>query len=89
MNEQLRKLYVFARTGFQLLAVKYREQCWCGNSYTNARMISERNCTMTCSGDSSQTCGGSYAMEIYYTVPRGEACVCHFVTWIMLARSRN
>ena len=81
MNEHLWKLCVLARIGFPLLAVEFSHECWCGNSHSDALMISERRCNLTCSGDSSKTCGGSNAMEIYNTVPRGETCVWLLITY--------
>jgi glucan endo-1,3-alpha-glucosidase len=42
-------------------------ECWCANSITSGA-TSSTGCTMTCSGNSAQTCGGSWAINIYQVV---------------------
>jgi hypothetical protein len=51
--------------GFAYAGVQYSTWCFCGNSY--GRFGTASNCTMSCGGDSSQTCGGSYANSVYST----------------------
>lgn len=40
-------------------------ECYCANSIVNGATTST-GCTMTCSGNSAQTCGGSYAINVYH-----------------------
>jgi hypothetical protein len=51
--------------GFAYAGVQCSTWCFCGNSY--GRFGTASNCTMPCGGDSSQTCGGSYANSVYST----------------------
>ncbi len=41
------------------------EECFCGGDDYGVYGDST-NCTMACSGDSTQTCGGSWALSVYY-----------------------
>ena len=45
--------------------------CWCGNV---PPYIESSNCTTTCSGDSSKTCGGSGYSATFYTVHNQSKC---------------
>ncbi|KAJ3994580.1 glycosyl hydrolase family 71-domain-containing protein [Lentinula boryana] len=48
---------------------EYSTQCYCGNSLTNngatGTIVASSNCNDKCGGDSSQTCGGSYYLNLY------------------------
>src|SRR5262249_53265626 len=50
------------KAGFAYAGVQYTSECWCGNSY--GRYGTSTNCTMTCSGDSTQICGGAWANDV-------------------------
>jgi len=52
-----------ANAGYAYAAVQYSYQCFCGNSYGKAG--TSTSCTMSCNGNSNQTCGGPYANNIY------------------------
>ena len=59
-----------SQQGYQLSGTEYSRECYCGSSITQcAPALAQSSCSNTCSGDSSQTCGGSNAIEIY--APRG------------------
>src|SRR5262249_6136593 len=61
--------------GFAYAGVQYSSECWCGNSY--GRYGTSTNCNMTCSGDSTQICGGPWANDVYAvhsTPPVDGAC---------------
>ena len=49
--------------GFAYAGTQYSKWCFCGNSYGNSG--SANNCNMPCSGNSSETCGGSWANSVY------------------------
>ena len=51
--------------GFKYAGVQYGDQCFCGNSIS--RYGTSSACTMPCSGDSTQTCGGVWANSVYQT----------------------
>ncbi|KAJ3864516.1 glycosyl hydrolase family 71-domain-containing protein [Lentinula novae-zelandiae] len=48
---------------------EYSTQCYCGNSITNngatGSVVASSNCNSKCGGDSSQSCGGSYYLNLY------------------------
>merc|ERR1712225_118817 len=50
--------------GFVYYGVEYGSECWCGNSFPSSTVVSTQ-CVMPCSGDGSQICGGSYALNMY------------------------
>ncbi|CAN0001564.1 unnamed protein product, partial [Sphacelaria rigidula] len=52
------------------------EQCFCGSSIDNPAVHGvSTDCDMPCSGDSSQLCGGRYAINVFkYTNYRSLGC---------------
>lgn len=48
---------------FQYAGTQYGRWCFCGQSY--GRSGAAGNCGMPCSGNSGQTCGGSWANSVY------------------------
>ncbi|ORY86870.1 hypothetical protein BCR37DRAFT_376149 [Protomyces lactucae-debilis] len=58
--------------GFTYAGVEYSGECYCDSQIrNNPQTVS--SCSMACSGDSSQTCGGSNAIQVYTlgAVPSG------------------
>ncbi|KAG8814910.1 hypothetical protein FRC19_001415, partial [Serendipita sp. 401] len=51
--------------GFNLAGVEFGRECFCGNTIIGNNQPSDSSCTMACSGDSAQTCGGTDAINIY------------------------
>ncbi|KAK8167604.1 WSC domain-containing protein [Phyllosticta citribraziliensis] len=49
--------------GFQFAGTQYSSECWCGNTLP-ATNTSLSDCSMTCSGDSSQKCGAGYRISV-------------------------
>ncbi|KIY48189.1 hypothetical protein FISHEDRAFT_7532, partial [Fistulina hepatica ATCC 64428] len=54
-----------AKKGYTYAGVEDGYQCFCGSSYNGGTPASGTGCTTVCPGDSSQTCGGSYRIQIY------------------------
>jgi len=50
--------------GFPLGGTEYSDECYCGNSILYNYGTSN-GCSMTCSGDSNEICGGPNAINIY------------------------
>ena len=55
---------------FAPLLRQYGEECWCDTAQgdTNYRFDmhgSSTSCTMPCSGDASEICGGRWGMSVY------------------------
>ncbi|GJE88413.1 WSC-domain-containing protein [Phanerochaete sordida] len=52
--------------GYVYAGVEYGNQCRCGTGFSAAPSpIDPSNCHKACSGDAQQTCGGSYAIQLY------------------------
>ncbi|TFK82488.1 WSC-domain-containing protein [Polyporus arcularius HHB13444] len=56
-----------ASHGLPLAGIEYGSECYCGASFENGlgTPIDEATCSMGCSGDSSSTCGGSWALTAF------------------------
>ncbi|KAL9596717.1 MAG: hypothetical protein Q9219_005628 [cf. Caloplaca sp. 3 TL-2023] len=53
-------------TGYQYFGIEYSSECFCGNSLgSGATLKGDGDCGMTCSGNSTQYCGGSQRLTIY------------------------
>merc|ERR1711920_215782 len=48
-----------------LVGVEYGTQCFCGHGFAVKQPQSSDKCSMKCAGNSSDTCGGSYAIEVF------------------------
>jgi len=51
--------------GFSVSGTEYGSQCFCGNSIQGPEKLDESSCDMACDGDSTDTCGGSWALSVY------------------------
>jgi hypothetical protein len=53
--------------GFQLAAVEYSAECYCGNELVNGASLDKvsEQCVMPCGGDSTTLCGGPNALQLY------------------------
>ncbi|EJT99498.1 WSC-domain-containing protein, partial [Dacryopinax primogenitus] len=53
--------------GYIYAGVEYGSQCYCGNTLSNGAggTASSSDCNIACSGNSAETCGGSYRLNLY------------------------
>ncbi|PFH61687.1 hypothetical protein XA68_16570 [Ophiocordyceps unilateralis] len=51
--------------GHGLAGTEYGGQCYCGNDLFGSKKLDEAQCDMTCEGDRSALCGGSWALSVY------------------------
>ncbi|ODN82718.1 hypothetical protein L202_01005 [Cryptococcus amylolentus CBS 6039] len=58
-----------AGLGYQYAGVEYYNECYCGNTAppSTKKDSTDAKCLYACKGDSTQTCGGSARLGIYYT----------------------
>jgi hypothetical protein len=57
------------QAGFTYAGVEYGYECWCGNSLPEVtHELLADSCSQTCPGDSSETCGGVGAIELFHAV---------------------
>lgn len=59
--------YGCAELGYSLGGLIFGNRCRCGNTWTGGQIYPDSNCNSPCSGNSSETCGGSYKTELYDT----------------------
>ncbi|KAH9057390.1 carbohydrate-binding WSC [Lactarius vividus] len=53
----------------QYAGVENGEDCYCGNDDpASVEIVSFDQCNIKCPGDSSETCGGSSHLDLYWTV---------------------
>jgi hypothetical protein len=53
-------------TQYKYFGVEYSRECYCGNSLSAASVIAtDGRCSMTCSGNSSEICGGPNGLTLY------------------------
>merc|ERR1711953_394785 len=61
--------------GFLFAGVQIGLECWCGNDAPpEDRIVDMAECDSSCSGDSTQKCGGAWRMNVYIGL-----LVCFFV----------
>ena len=53
--------------GYKYAGLQAASYCLCGDSYGNHGKALESQCSMTCSGESSQICGDDMTNSIYTT----------------------
>ncbi|KAL8689037.1 MAG: hypothetical protein Q9218_005195 [Villophora microphyllina] len=54
--------------GYNFFGIEYSSECYCGNTIANAATkAAEGDCSMTCSGNSTQYCGGGQRLTVYGT----------------------
>jgi len=58
-------LWLLLNKHLLLWCVQNGSECFCGNSYD--RLGTANNCNRPCSGNSTQICGGPWALSVYYT----------------------
>lgn len=52
--------------GFSTAGTKNGKECWCGHSIAeNVQLLPATACSTTCQGESSDYCGGTWAVSIY------------------------
>jgi hypothetical protein len=54
-----------AKAGYAYAGLQYSAQCFCGNTY--GRYGASTACTMPCSANTSEICGGTWANSVYST----------------------
>ncbi|KAL8765358.1 MAG: hypothetical protein Q9209_007544 [Squamulea sp. 1 TL-2023] len=53
-------------SAYTYMAVEYMSECYCGNTIgTGAVVATNGGCTMACSGNAGQLCGGSFRLNFY------------------------
>ena len=58
------KILCFVDNSYGYAGVQAGDECWCGNN-APTNPVAQSECSMSCSGDTSQKCGGPWRMNIY------------------------
>lgn len=58
-------LQICEERGFKFGGVEYGEQCYCGNTIPSQIHFDSALCTMPCSGNAAETCGGFWGMQLF------------------------
>ncbi|KAI6382687.1 hypothetical protein MCOR25_000498 [Pyricularia grisea] len=53
------------KSGYKLAGTEDGTECYCGNYVYNSYLIDDSRCSSPCSGDSTASCGGPWALAIY------------------------
>ncbi|CZR61108.1 related to glyoxal oxidase precursor [Phialocephala subalpina] len=53
------------QNNYALSGVEYSSQCYCGNGISSASSFGQTGCTMTCSGNTAEYCGGSDRLSVF------------------------
>jgi hypothetical protein len=62
--------------GFAVAGLSYYGECWAGAAISSASTtLPASKCTMLCKGNSAQECGGSAALDIYYSTSVSSSAV--------------
>lgn len=57
-----------AAAGFSVAGMEYASECWCANGLSSgSKKVSDDFCSMSCSGNSTQSCGGPSLLSVYST----------------------
>lgn len=52
--------------GFAMFGLEYSSECWCGDALDESSVVAiEEDCSMVCSGDPAQKCGGPNRLSVY------------------------
>ncbi|KAK8865867.1 hypothetical protein IAR55_001015 [Kwoniella newhampshirensis] len=60
--------------GFAFAGVEFGDECYCGQSLPDNITYSDTACNVNCDGDASETCGGSWALELFELVSAASNC---------------
>ncbi|KAL8752627.1 MAG: hypothetical protein Q9184_005668, partial [Pyrenodesmia sp. 2 TL-2023] len=53
-------------SSYNFFGIEYRNECFCGSTITNnAAKVADGDCSMTCSGNATQFCGGANRLTVY------------------------
>jgi hypothetical protein len=54
--------------GFPYAGAEYSQECWCDSGYASgATKAAESDCSMACTGDDTEPCGGPSRLSVFHT----------------------
>ncbi|OWZ54809.1 glucan endo-1,3-alpha-glucosidase agn1 [Cryptococcus neoformans c45] len=58
-------LTICENRGYVFAGLQFSDECYCGNSLLQSTSYDSTRCDMSCAGDSEDTCGGTWAIELF------------------------
>ena len=62
--------------GYAFAGVEYGQECYCGSSVPTTITYSDTLCTSPCTGDSTETCGGGWGLDLYELISSANSTSC-------------
>ena len=62
--------------GYTFAGVEYGEECYCGSSVPTSITYSDTACNVACTGESTEICGGGWALDLYELVSATNVTSC-------------
>lgn len=67
-NSPRKCIYLCLQSGFPYAGVQHGTECFCGNDEPkSSAKLPDPSCNMKCSGDSKESCGGYFTMNVFET----------------------
>ncbi|RXK35703.1 hypothetical protein M231_07031 [Tremella mesenterica] len=60
--------------GFTYAGVEFGEECYCGNKLPTSLNYKDGGCTVVCTGNSGEMCGGEWTLDLYELVSGSTSC---------------
>ncbi|MCJ1242521.1 hypothetical protein MMC14_010529, partial [Varicellaria rhodocarpa] len=54
-----------SRNNYGLAGLEYGQECWCANALQSYSVLGQTDCSMACTGNSSELCGGPSRLSVY------------------------
>ena len=65
-NLTVKRCQLFCRAlNYRYAGVKSARKCYCGNTAPEKESISDLECSMPCSGNEMENCGGDWAIKVF------------------------
>ncbi|ODO07533.1 glucan endo-1,3-alpha-glucosidase agn1 [Cryptococcus wingfieldii CBS 7118] len=62
--------------GYKYAGVEFGEECYCSSTLASAVTYDEDQCNVVCNGDEEETCGGTWAIEIFELISSAVSSSC-------------
>ena len=63
--ETCQKFCSSSTNNYGLAGLEYGQECWCANALQSYSALSQTGCSMACTGNSSELCGGPLRLSVY------------------------
>ena len=67
-------LILFGILGFSVIGLQNGQTCFCGNSFGRYSEVSDEECSMPCTGMTTERCGGAFRNSVYQLEDQTRRC---------------